>query len=43
MKRDWGYIGKIKNQSSQKVEAPMQTTAAKTGKVRKGNDLRTGK
>lgn len=38
-----GYSGKIKNQGTQKVEAPRQTTPSKTGKVKTGKDLRTGR
>jgi len=38
------YIGKIKNQSQQKVEAPHQIkNASKKGTVQTGKDLRTGK
>jgi hypothetical protein len=37
------YIGKIKNQGTQVVKAPNQTAATKTGKVKTGTDLRTGK
>lgn len=42
-KKSFGYIGKIKNSGSQKVEAPVQNTDVKKGIVRTGNDLRTGK
>ncbi len=35
-----GYAGKIKNVGAQKVEAPNQTTVAKKGTVKKGEDLR---
>jgi len=39
-----GYEGKIKNQGTQYVTAPNQVkTPAKTGTVKKGKDLRTGK
>lgn len=38
-----GYIGKIQNTGSQIVKAPHQITQSKTGKVRTGADLRTGK
>jgi hypothetical protein len=38
-----GYVGNIKNQGSQVVKAPNQTTpGSKTGKVKTGNDLRQG-
>jgi len=38
------YIGKIKNQGQQKVEAPHQVKSnAKKGTVQTGKDLRTGK
>ena len=38
------YIGKIKNQGTQKVEAPHQIKSnAKKGTVQTGKDLRTGK
>jgi hypothetical protein len=37
------YVGKIANAGSQVVQAPMQTTEAKNGKVQTGTDLRTGK
>ena len=37
------YTGKIKNQGSQTVQAPHQSTPSKTGKVQRGSDLRTGK
>lgn len=42
-KKGFGYIGKIKNQSSQVVEAPLLTTPKKQGKVKQGTDLRSGK
>ena len=38
------YIGKIKNQGQQKVEAPHQVkSGSKKGTVQQGKDLRTGK
>ncbi len=37
------YAGKIKNGGTQVVKAPMQTTDAKKGTVKKGTDLRSGK
>ena len=37
------YIGKIKNQGQQKVEAPHQVKQNKKGTVQQGKDLRTGK
>ena len=37
------YIGRIKNQGTQTVQAPHQSTPSKTGKVKTGSDLRTGK
>jgi hypothetical protein len=38
------YIGKIKNQGQQKVEAPHQIkSGTKKGTVQTGKDLRTGK
>lgn len=38
------YIGKIKNQGQQKVEAPHQVKSnAKKGTVQTGKDLRSGK
>lgn len=37
-----GYIGKIKNGSTQVVKAPHQTTDPKKGTVKTGSDLRTG-
>lgn len=43
MKEQKGYIGAIKNTGTQVVKAPHQIAAAKTGKVRTGKDLRTGK
>lgn len=39
-----GYIGKIKNQGAQVVDAPNQSKGKKgSGKVIRGNDLRAGK
>ncbi len=38
-----GYIGRIKNSGTQVVKAPNQSTDRKTGTVKKGNDLRSGK
>ena len=38
-----GYIGSIQNAGTQVVKAPHQITAAKTGTVKTGKDLRTGK
>lgn len=38
-----GYAGKISSSGTQVVKAPNQTTSAKTGTVKTGNDLRTGK
>ena len=38
-----GYAGKIKNGGNQVVKAPCQTTGSKTGTVKTGNDLRSGK
>ena len=38
-----GYIGKVKNVGSQKVEAVNQTTLPKKGTVKTGKDLRSGK
>jgi len=37
------YIGRIKNSGAQKVEAPFKCELTKKGKVKTGNDLRTGK
>ena len=37
------YIGSIKNTGAQVVKAPLQQTAPKKGKVKKGEDLRNGK
>jgi len=36
------YIGKIKNQGTQSVQAPHQSTPQKKGNVKTGGDLRTG-
>lgn len=38
-----GYIGRIKQSGSQVVKAPDQKTDRKTGTVKTGNDLRSGK
>lgn len=38
-----GYLGKIKNGGTQVVQAPNQHTDPKKGKVKTGQDLRTGK
>lgn len=38
-----GYIGKIQNAGSQVVKAPEQKTLRKTGTVKTGTDLRSGK
>ena len=38
-----GYVGKIPNAGTMKVQAPHQTTPKKTGKMKTGKDLRTGK
>ena len=38
-----GYIGKIANAGTQVVQAPHQTVKGKTGTVKTGTDLRTGK
>ncbi len=35
-----GYLGKIQNTGGQRIEAVQQTTAAKKGVVKRGNDLR---
>lgn len=43
MKEQKGYIGRIQNTGTQVVKAPCQTTAAKTGTVHTGKDLRQGK
>jgi len=37
-----GYVGRIKNQGTQNVKAPHQSTPSKSGKVKTGGDLRTG-
>jgi hypothetical protein len=37
------YAGKIKNSGNQVVEAPIKTPAKKSGTVKRGSDLRTGK
>lgn len=38
-----GYVGSIKNAGTKVVDAPNQSTPRKTGKVKTGTDLRTGK
>lgn len=38
-----GYIGRIKNKGNQVVEALNKTSASKSPKVKKGNDLRAKK
>lgn len=38
-----GYAGSIKQSGNQVVKAPNQITNPKTGTVKTGNDLRTGK
>ena len=38
-----GYIGSISNSGPQVVNAPNQSVAPDKGKVKTGNDLRTGK
>lgn len=38
-----GYIGKINQHGSQVIKAPNQSKDAPRGKVKTGNDLRTGK
>lgn len=43
MKETKGYVGRIQNTGTQVVKAPHQITAAKTGMVKTGQDLRTGK
>ncbi len=40
---DKGYTGRIKNSGTQVVKAPHQSTDRKTGTVKKGTDLRSGK
>lgn len=42
MKKD-GYAGSIKQSGSQVVQAPNQTTDRKTGTLKTGSDLRSGK
>lgn len=42
-KKGCGYIGKIGNSGTQKVDAPFATPAAKGAKVTTGSDLRTKK
>lgn len=43
MKEQKGYIGRVQNTGTQVVKAPHQITAAKTGTVKTGKDLRSGK
>lgn len=43
MKEQNGYVGRIQNTGTQVVKAPHQITAAKTGTVKTGKDLRSGK
>ena len=43
MEKKCGYAGSIKQSGSQMVKAPCQTTDTKTGSVKTGNDLRSGK
>lgn len=38
-----GYIGKIPNKNVMIINAPFQQTDRKSGKVKRGKDLRTGK
>ena len=38
-----GYIGKITNGATQNIKAPNQVKTSKTGTVKTGTDLRTGK
>ena len=38
-----GYAGTIQNGGSQVVKAPCQSTGPKTGTVKTGSDLRSGK
>lgn len=38
-----GYVGRIKNTGTQIVKAPNQITVPKKGKVKTGQDLRSGK
>lgn len=38
-----GYVGQIKNSGTQVVKAPNQVTDRKTGTVKTGSDLRSGK
>jgi len=37
-----GYVGKIANQGTQKVQAPNQSKPQNKGTVKTGNDLRSG-
>ena len=43
MKEQKGYIGRVQNTGTQVVKAPHQIAAAKTGTVKTGKDLRSGK
>lgn len=43
MDKKGGYIGRIKNQGSQVVKAPITGGSKGTGTVRSGDDLRKGK
>jgi len=36
------YVGRVKNQGTQIVKAPHQTTPQKKGNVKSGSDLRSG-
>lgn len=38
-----GYAGRISNAGAQRVEAPFAAKAKQTGRVKRGDDLRTGK
>ena len=38
-----GYAGRISNAGEQSVEAPFAAKAKQTGRVKRGDDLRTGK
>ena len=38
-----GYVGRISNSGPQVVKAPNQSVGPDKGKVKTGNDLRTGK
>lgn len=41
--KKYGYAGEIKQGGTQVVKAPCQSTNPKTGTVKTGNDLRSGK